>query len=468
MGVSEPGRHLRVVPTDPEALRTFVAEIGTSPRVPAGRRIAAYRLRVELSGVVPAVWRRLVVPSTVTLHELHVAVQVAMGWTDTHLHQWVLPDPSGAVRERFSMRESIEDGFGDGDRCDEDVRLGDVLGAPGDRLIYEYDFGDGWEHSVVLEDIDPAATLDAPSCLAGERACPPEDCGGVPGYERLVDVLGDVGHPEHHELRAWAGYGFDPESFDVAAADAAVAARDALRLHPPVLDSRVAPLLERIPYRAAPHVHSLLERADLQSGEWSEIESMIDGALVHLQWLLRRAGADGIALTSAGYLPPAVIAAARDELDWGTRWVGSGDREVSNPTFRELLESGRAFGLTRKYRGRLLLTKRGATLARQRNQLWEHVLTALPLGRHEVEREAGRLLLLTVAAGASRHERRAAMSEGLAALGWRNADGSRVTEFDAYWDAAETARYLRMIGALGAVEGTPDWARGVARMSLSM
>lgn len=477
--------HLRVVPTGAEALRAFIDETGNkaavqsstlSPRARRRRDAVSYQLRIELDGIAPAIWRRIVVPSNLRLDALHPLLQAAMGWGDYHLHQWARVNPQDpAGRETYAMRSSIEDSFvdEDDDICEEDVRLDEVLAEPGDTLLYEYDFGDGWEHSIVLETIAEGAAPGAVACLDGERACPPEDCGGAPGYAHLLEVLADPTHPEHEDLREWAGPDFTPEAFDLDAVNAALNMRDALRRHPPVLDSQLAELLTRIPYRAAPLLYSLIPRAELQDRVGPDFDDMQARALAHLRWLLQRIGPDGITLTASGYLPPADVAAARDELDWGRSWIGKSTREVDNYQIQVLREAGRAFGLTRKLKGRLILTKLGASQLR-RDDLWRLVVTTLPLGKERVEREAGRILLLSVAAGASSNERRAVMVEALTVLGWRNGDGSPLTASDAGWAADPTRVFLRMIGALADNYGRPDvpadpeWARGFARMALSM
>ncbi|TQF65843.1 plasmid pRiA4b ORF-3 family protein [Rhodococcus spelaei] len=482
----QPRRHLRVVPTEPEALRTFIDQAADPDEVRSRllqqfvrrrRDAVGYRLRIELDGITPVIWRQLVVPSNLTLDALHPLLQAVMGWSDYHLHQWARVNPQDPDdRVTYAMRASIEDSFADEDDdvCEEDVRLDEVLTEPGNTLQYEYDFGDGWEHTLVLEEIveDPAAS--GVECLAGQRACPPEDCGGASGYEHLLQVLAEPAHPDYQELRDWVGPDFTPEAFDLDAVNTALQLRDALRRHPPVLDSQLAGLLTRIPYRTAPLLYSLIPRAELQDRADLNFDEMRASALAHLRWLLQRVGADGITLTASGYLPPVDVAAARDELDWGGSWIGNSTREVDNYQVQVLREAGRAFGLTRRYKGRLLLTKRGASMLRRDDELWHHVVTTLPLGKERVEQEAGRILLLTVAGGASVNERRAIMVEALTVLGWRNGDGSPLSPSDATWAAEPTLAFLRMIGALvdnyrqPDAPADPDWARGFTRMALSM
>jgi hypothetical protein len=168
-----------------------------------------YQIKVTLNGVRPPIWRRLLVPSSLSLADLHEVLQVAMGWTDSHLHQFVArgvlygePDPEFGM-ERIKEKR---------------VRLDEVLRTVKDAMIYEYDFGDGWEHKIVLEKVLGGAKEDARlSCIAGARACPPEDCGGVWGYADLLKIIADPSNPEYEETLDWLGAGFDPERFDIAA-----------------------------------------------------------------------------------------------------------------------------------------------------------------------------------------------------------------------------------------------------------
>ena len=176
------------------------------------RQRDALRLRIELLGISPPIWREILVPARYSFWDLHVAVQDAMGWWDSHLHAF---RPRGS-----SMPGGIEIGIPTDDDYTEvtpgwEVPVVEYLSKTGDRIIYEYDFGDGWEHDIVLLAIEPRVKGQKyPQCLAGERACPPEDCGGVRGYERLVAALFDPEDDEHEELMEWIPEGWRPEQFD--------------------------------------------------------------------------------------------------------------------------------------------------------------------------------------------------------------------------------------------------------------
>ena len=168
-----------------------------------------HRLKVTLKGVTPPVWRRLLVPSEYTLAELHQVLLTAMGWAGYHLYAFRIGDVSYL---------EIDDDWPDDSVDPASVRLGDVV-RPGDRFVFEYDFGDGWEHRIDVEDVLPAAGRTRPVCLAGRRACPPEDVGGPWGYGDFLDAIADPAHEQHDELLDWIGGRFDPEQFDAAEVD---------------------------------------------------------------------------------------------------------------------------------------------------------------------------------------------------------------------------------------------------------
>lgn len=163
-----------------------------------------YRLDVRVRDITPPIWRTIELGGATTLEGLHFAIQSAMGWTNSHLHQFVIGAKSYGMADIDEALE-LED--------ERAVRLQDAI-KEGDRIVYEYDFGDGWEHDVTATSVSTVAKAPRPKCVDGQRACPPEDCGGPGGYEELVDALADRSHPRHLELREWSG-DFQPEAFEL-------------------------------------------------------------------------------------------------------------------------------------------------------------------------------------------------------------------------------------------------------------
>jgi hypothetical protein len=169
-----------------------------------------YQLKVTLLGTNPPVWRRLVVPANMTLAQLHDVLQSAMGWEDSHMHEF-------SVGHRRFGRPSPEDRLMGMPSVENErmVDLSSVLGRVGAKAIYTYDFGDSWEHGIVLEKRLPAdPNMMYPVCVDGQLACPPEDCGGIPGFYDLVEALSDPSHKRHEEMLDWIGE-FDPQAFSV-------------------------------------------------------------------------------------------------------------------------------------------------------------------------------------------------------------------------------------------------------------
>jgi len=170
-----------------------------------------YQVKVTLLDSSPPIWRRLLVPADLTLARLHGVLQAAMGWEDDHLHEF----RSG--QSRFGMPDAFGEFMGMPPVGDErTVPLSTVLGRIGAKAVYTYDFGDDWEHGIVLEKRLPAdPNLKYPLCTDGQRACPPEDCGGIGGFYNLLDAIGDPNHGRHEEMRDWVGDDFDPVAFSL-------------------------------------------------------------------------------------------------------------------------------------------------------------------------------------------------------------------------------------------------------------
>lgn len=168
-----------------------------------------YQFKVTLIDIKPAIWRRIQVPDC-TLVGLHEYIQAAFGWWNYHLHQFLIDG------ERYGLPDPDDFDFGDAMVDESDVLLSKLIPKSGrcSRWIYEYDFGDGWRHEVVFEGFPPAdPRAEYPLCVDGERACPPEDCGGARGYSDYLVAIVDPKHDRHEELPQWRG-SFDPEVFD--------------------------------------------------------------------------------------------------------------------------------------------------------------------------------------------------------------------------------------------------------------
>jgi hypothetical protein len=171
-----------------------------------------YQLKVTLADSEPPIWRRVQLPGDVSLARLHAILQLVMGWQNSHLHQFIAgdsrygePDPALAELELRNERTA---------------KLNQVAPHANGRFTYEYDFGDSWEHEIVVEEIvPPKPGARYPVCTGGERACPPEDCGGIWGFADLLEAVRDPEHPEHEEMLDWLEGDFDPDAFDLEEAN---------------------------------------------------------------------------------------------------------------------------------------------------------------------------------------------------------------------------------------------------------
>ena len=169
-----------------------------------------YQIQIALRGSKPKIWRRILVPSDLLLSDFHKIIQTTMGWTNSHLHQFI-------KNRTFYTRIMADDNFGgDMDNVDySKIKISDLLKKEKDIIIYEYDFGDGWEHDIILEKIENnGMNKNIPTCLIGKNNCPPEDCGGIWGYSEMLEILKHPDHAEYEEYVEWLGGEFDPKYFD--------------------------------------------------------------------------------------------------------------------------------------------------------------------------------------------------------------------------------------------------------------
>ncbi|MDI6766152.1 MAG: plasmid pRiA4b ORF-3 family protein [Bacteroidota bacterium] len=166
-----------------------------------------YQLKIELLGSEPVIWRRFQVYEDCTLHKLHSIIQIAMGWENCHLYEFIVgglsygephPDYEGRVKSSKS------------------VKLSQVADREKAKFTYIYDFGDGWQHEAIVEKLLPAdPKVSYPFCIDGKMACPPEDCGGIGGYAYFLEAIGNRKHKEHKDMLGWIGGEFDPTKFDI-------------------------------------------------------------------------------------------------------------------------------------------------------------------------------------------------------------------------------------------------------------
>jgi pRiA4b ORF-3-like protein len=173
------------------------------------------QVRITLRDVYdPPVWRQVLIPAAYPLSRVHRVIQAAMGWDNSHLHAFQIgkisygPDPEGELGNADETKTPLAD-----------------VARVRSRIRYEYDFGDGWEHDLIVEArVVAEGGRTYPACIAGEGACPPEDSGGAYGFADLKEILAGPPSDERYEMREWAGEDYDPSHFDLAAANAAVAA----------------------------------------------------------------------------------------------------------------------------------------------------------------------------------------------------------------------------------------------------
>ena len=171
----------------------------------------SFTLRIELEGIEPIVWRRLLVPGEFRLSTLHDVFQAAMGWQDLHLHSFTIDDTDYAMLDEDAPDDEIDEAT---------VTVLEVLRGQ-TRFRYTYDFGDDWCHDIAIEDeVRTQRSLKLAVCVDGENGCPPEDCGGPEGYRALCAVLADPTNAEHERFRDSVGGSFDPRRFDVVAVNA--------------------------------------------------------------------------------------------------------------------------------------------------------------------------------------------------------------------------------------------------------
>lgn len=168
------------------------------------------QLKIELCDISPRIWRRVAVPSDLSLRRLHDVIQAVFGWLDCHLHQFEVGD------RVYGQTEIAGEDYGPGRQySDRNVTVGALVDRGFERFVYRYDFGDDWEHVIAVERVgEPERGVEYPVLLEGARRGPPEDCGGPPGFERFLEAMASEAHEEHEDLMDWYGEPFDPDDVD--------------------------------------------------------------------------------------------------------------------------------------------------------------------------------------------------------------------------------------------------------------
>jgi hypothetical protein len=168
------------------------------------------QFKITLQDIEPPIWRRIIVPGNYTFWDFHVAIQDSMGWTDSHLHSFKLTPNS---------KSFIGIPSPDGDdfvkvKAGWEIKLKDIFNKKGKKILYEYDFGDGWEHEIAFEK-EIEKEIKKPLCLEGAQACPPEDCGGSWGYEHFCELMRKKKGNKYKEMKEWYGGDFNPNEFNI-------------------------------------------------------------------------------------------------------------------------------------------------------------------------------------------------------------------------------------------------------------
>lgn len=416
----------------PELLAALLSGIGAGapdallppePQLhPVPETTRGFRIRVDLLHTKPPVWRRIEVPGDITLPRLHDVLQAAMGWTDSHLHRFRMGNDRHAPEflTLFDLEEGAEGMLEDG------VRLDQIVADEGDRLWYDYDFGDGWEHVLRVEKVldDPPPT---PKCLTGKLACPPEDCGGVWGYGELAEWVrsdfDDARRPEvfssAEDARAWLPAGWHPDAFDLEETNAMIAMVTA---DPVPVTGELASLLELSKNRGSRLLRDALAHP-ASSGPTEVDTEDAARATAPFRALLDVIG-EGKGLTGAGNLRPTDVEQIAQRTGITQWWIGRANREDLTWPVARLRASARALGLVSVRKGRIAPTQAARSCEGDPEALLGHITGRLPLGKSPAERQFGWAALAVVGRDTPAELWDQSVSEMMFDLGWRDGDDS--------------------------------------------
>lgn len=449
-------------------------------------------------GIDPEIWRTIDIDERLTLGQLHTVLQIAFGWQDAHLHRftdddpWVVSNgiprigrPSRAWVDSFSLAESDIDGEED----ETGTTIGEAFQLDG-PLWYAYDFGDDWVHRIeLIERGDAHVDVPPVQLIAGEGRAPYEDSGGVGGYREVVAAFTNRSHPDHVAVADWVATAVgpwgstDPEDADLDGArgelDILVGATGEGDLSG-MADAAAgvtaeSPIAEfasglPVPWRTNLRRHTrrtgLFESVELRDEDVADL-------VAPYAWLIERIGADGLALTKAGWLPPAVVREGMTALGWIEGWIGEANREDLTAPLRQLRETAQHLRLVRKVKGRLEVVSRTRRAVGRPALLAEQIGWMLLRQRMtEGQQDASTALLLGIADGtisSRRHAERQVLGL-LTELGYVDQNGAALT---GRWVEALTEPVLGVLEVMGLWRGrgqgstVPSRAlRCIARLSL--
>ncbi len=420
---------------------------------PVPETTRGFRIRVDLLHTKPPVWRRIEVPGDILLPRLHDMLQATMGWTDSHLHRFRTGNDRNAAE--FLTPFDVEEG--DEGMLEDDVRLDQILAADGDRLWYEYDFGDGWEHVLRVEKVLDAPPI-TPVCVAGRLACPPEDCGGVWGYRELAEWVrngyDDALVPEvfdtAEEGRMWLPDDWHPDHFDLNEVNAWIAAAVA---EPGPVAEELAALLELARSRGSRGLRDIL--AEPASHGPTEIDADAAADMTASFRVLVDVIGDGVDLTTAGYLKPADVEQIAQRAGMTEWWIGKANREDLTWPVRELRDAARSLGLISVRKGRVTPTQAAKRCAGDPEALLGHIIGRLPLGKTPAERHAGWAALAVAGSDTPAEQWDGSISSLMFDLGWRDnvsygpppAQSPTLTVLELLVGSAHKGRRLRGVDA---------------------
>ncbi|NJC21590.1 hypothetical protein BJ994_000666 [Arthrobacter pigmenti] len=381
--------------------------------------VPGLQLHVELADSEPPIERTLVVPASIPLSDLHLCLQAAFGWENRHLYQFVVGDSFRGERTFSDVEAAFELEVEDASR----FTLGELVAGNEERFVYEYDFGDQWDHLITVADNQPVPYAHL-ECSTGNNRGPVEDSGGIHGYMNLSAAL----QKTHGEDALAASEWYEAVTGQTAATF------DPARVNLPGINANLELLSQ------------LIWRRPVAPG-------VIKDVVRPVQWLLQRVGAEGMELTKDGYLKPAVVQEIMTELGWEDRWYGKFNRESQTLPVLDLREQVQEWKLLRKYKGKLVRTPLGRKLVDNDAALWDYLATSIA----RPGRDAAELVNAVVVPWLVGHEppareqRAEIVAEILNASGFR-VDGRTVSATDGRILIRDTIRTLECLNVFRSVE----------------